>query len=535
MKNFNVGNDPETVNVRGPEIVAKKTFQEALEAGYSSLTAFAHYFLDTEFYERQEELAEGGMLNATEITKSAGNRTGKTMMAGVWGLHRAFYEYLSPYMRPERLSWKNAYKIFFTSLSQDQANLSFGYAKNFAENPKFAPFVEDIVMSPFPEMKIKTRWSGQWRTSVIGARSLSKNGYYLLGHSLAGVLIDECAFVPNYEYIEEMVLRMRMAEWGGTIFRISSPAGKSNHFYRYYLKGLPHPETGKRDPRYYSCQLSTWDNPYVSKAFLEEQKERMSPDLYRQNVLGEFVDNYDFFSVAVIQKLYLDVEHLLPTPPNRGRTYVMGVDLGALRDATVIIIFDVTEEPYKVVYCQELRQASWESVQEYVAAVWGNYTPAVTYIDNTGVGVPTVQNLKETRGIPGIEPFNFTTTSKPDILTRLQDAAQRRAFVFPFTHQTKSLIDQLSIYKLDDKHIETDYVMALALANKAAEHHFRRNRVDTDIYDDLAIVPVYGQGRGIPNDLLAGDTPSGLRFDIDPDTGLFIPAGGDIDPFGDLF
>lgn len=517
-----VGQTPGVVK-ETPGIIIKKTLQEALIEGRTSVSSFARDFLDVEMYPAQAQIFDESV-DASEITISAANRTGKSFGAGVWMLHRAFYQYIPERTRPEKLSKRNKFKIFATSLSQDQATLSWNYALSFTESPKFKPFVEDVIRSPFPELTIRTRVNGEWEQSIIGARSLSKGGMYILGHSLAAVVVDECAFIPNYPTIEELVLRMRLADTGGVILRISSPYGKSNFYYNLYLRGQPN-ERGQRDPRYYSATLATWQNPFISKAFLEELKGSMSPELYAQNVGGAFIDLHDFFSSTVIQQLYDGVDYSLGEPSPNG-VYVLGADLGALRDATVVVVIDISQQPHRIAYLGELRNASWQSVQEFVAGHIRRFNPVLSVVDETGVGRPVVEKLQAE--LDRVEGFTFSATSKPDILTRLQDAAQRRAFVFPFTAQTKPLIDQLSIYRLDDRGLATDYVMALALAWRAVERATNSGRLETELFDDLLVVPVYGGGQAVPRDLIKREDEEftgGFRFGIDPDTGLFLPVG----------
>lgn len=507
--------------VQTPGIIIKKTFEEALVAGRDSIASFAQDFLDVEMYDKQADAFDES-IEASEITISAANRTGKSFGAGVWLIWKAFYQHIPARTRPERLSKRNPYKVFSTSLSQDQANLAWNYALSFTETPKFSPYVVDVVRSPFPELTIKTKVNGTWEHSLIGARSLSKGANYILGHSLAAVLVDECAFVPGYEQIEELVLRMRLADWGGVILRISSPYGKANHLYRYYLRGQPN-ANGVRDPRYYSTTLSTYDNPYIPRAFLDEMRASMSAELFAQNVLGQFIDLNDFFPAAVVQALYDEVNYPLGTHSETG-IYVLGADLGAQRDATVVTVLDVSVKPHRLAYLGELRNASWASVEAFIGAAIERYNPIFSLLDETGVGRPTVEAIQAKYG--NVEGFVFSAVSKPDILTRLQDAAQRRRFIFPFRAETRTLIDQLSVYRLDDRNLDTDYVMSLALAVRAVELQGQRGRLDTEIDDDLLVVPVYGGGRGIPRDLLLREGGGGgLVFGLDPDTGLFIPMG----------
>jgi hypothetical protein len=502
---------------RGPAVIVKKTFQEALVEGRNSISSFSRDFLDIDMYQQQANIFDE-MLDASEATISAANRTGKSFAAGIWLLHRGFYQYIPARTRPEKLSGRNKFKIFATSLSQDQANLSWNYALSFAECPRFKPFLSDVVRSPFPEMTIRTKVSGDWSESIIGARSLSKGATYILGHSLAAILVDECAFVPNYETIEDLVLKMRLADWGGSILRISSPFGKANHLFRYFQRGQPGRD-GKRDPRYYSATLATWDNPYIPKAYLKELKSSMSPELYAQNVGGQFIDLHDFFGSSVIQRLYDEISYPLPQEAKADAAYALGADLGALRDATVVMVFDITQRPYRLVYVRELTNASWEAVYNFVESVIQKYNPLLSVIDETGVGRPTVERLQQNND--RVEGFTFTGATKPDLLTRLQDAAQRRSFVFPFCSETRPIIDQLSLYRLNDRALTTDYVMSLALAIRAIERSAVINEMETDIDDDLLAIPVYRGGEGVPGDLL--DEGSGVRFTVDPDTGLFLP------------
>lgn len=525
--------------IEAPNIIIRKTLQDALIAGFDSVSQFARDFLDVDPYEKQAEFLDSTR-DAVEANFVAGNRVGKTHSSGMILLWRAFYRYVSAYTRPDKITPHNVYKAVSTSLTIDQAKLAWTYALTFATNSKrFRPFLRDYIYSPFPTMYLDTRDErGNKVPSEIWARSLAKNGVYLLGHSINFILVDECAYIRNYPTIEDEVVRMRLADTGGSIFRVSTPNGR-NFFYSYFQKGLPDSE-GRHDPRYFSYRITTWDNPYVSRQFLEEQKARMMPEYYAQNVLGEFVSLSDFFKADSIQNLYTEVvngksstiDYELPVDPVSGAQYVMGVDLGALRDPTIIFVWRIDEKPIQTVYLQEVRNSSWQAVRGQVAAVWRKYVPEYTAIDATGVGAPIYQQLTEEDGLTSTEGFVFSASSKPDILTRLQDAVQQKRFTFPYNATTRELINQLSFYRLDDKGIEQDYVMSLALVNWAYEKVMRRNQMESTLYDDLLVVPVYGGGQGAPGDLLldADDEYSGgLRFTVDRKTGLFVPmaAGGE--------
>lgn len=500
----------------------KKTLQEALVAGLEDPAQFARDFLDCDPYEAQCDFLRQSR-DCSEANFVAGNRVGKTWTAGIILLWRAFYRYISPFTAPDKASPHVTYKAVSTSLTHDQAKLAWNYAYTFAtESKRFRPFVADVVHTPFPTMLLKTRnEAGDTVTSEIWSRSLAKGGVHLLGHSIAFLLVDECAYVKGYPTIEDEVLRMRLADQGGALFRISTPNGR-NFFYDYFLRGMPNGE-GVRDPRYYSQRIQTWDNPYVSRAFLEEQRERMLPEFYAQNVLAEFVSLSDFFKLEVIQALYAEQDYSLPVEPVKGATYVMGVDLGAMRDPTVVIVWRVDTTPMQVVYVGAQKNSNWRAQRAFVMQTWHTYTPAKTVVDATGVGMPPYQTMIEEDGLENSVGHVITGSNKPDTLTRVQDAAQRKKFVFPYVTSTKELINQMSFYRLDDKDINQDQVIALAMTNLAYEDWSKTNTLDTTIYDDLAVISIERGGEAITGADVYGP---GTLFGVDPKTGLFIPIGG---------
>ncbi|HMO58359.1 MAG TPA: terminase family protein, partial [Roseiflexaceae bacterium] len=291
---ISVGEQPTPTPPAGIKV---KALQDALVDGYENPAQWARDFLDVEPYPAQEAFLLKSR-DCAETTLVAGNRAGKTHLSGVMLLWRAFYRYISPYLAPEKVSPHVTYKAVSTSLTHDQAKLAWNYALTFTESKRFRPFLQDVVHSPFPTMTLATRnEKGEKVKSEVWARSLAKGGVYLLGQSISFLLVDECAYVPKYPTIEDEVLRMRLADQGGSLFRVSTPNGR-NHFFNAYQSGL----TG--DPRFYSQTITTWDNPHVSRAFIESMKERMVPEYYAQNVMGEFVSLSDFFKLEVIQGLY---------------------------------------------------------------------------------------------------------------------------------------------------------------------------------------------------------------------------------------
>lgn len=505
-------------DAQAPSAIIKKTLAEALVAGYENPAQFCRDFLDFSPYPEQEKFLLASR-DCVESNLAGGNRVGKSALAGAILLWRAFYRYISTVTRPDLVSPHVTYKAVATSLTADQAKLSWNYAYTYANNsPRFKPFIADVVHSPFPTMRLSVpQVSGGYATSEIWARSLAKNGLYLLGHSLSFVLMDEYAFIKGADVIEDEVVRMRLADQGGNLMRLSSPNGK-NHFYAKFQSGIGNAHT-------YSQAIPTTANPYVSKAYIEEMKRLMLPEYYRQNVLCEWVSLSDFFKTEHIQALYAEQEYELPMPPVTKGEYVLGADLGAMRDPTVVFVLRVDVTPAQLVYVMTVKNGSWASSREAVRAAYQRYGPVSSVIDATGVGAPVAQQLIEEDGFQNTEAFVFSSASKPEVLTALQDAVQRRSLVFPFTTDTRELVNQMGFYRLDDKRIAQDFVIALALVNRARERAKKQNAMETMIPDDLQIVPVWGTNK-VPLDLLLPEDEAfsgGIRFRHEAD-GTFTLA-----------
>ena len=517
---FTVG---ETPKAKPPASIIVKNLQDALIDGEKSPSQFMRDFLDVEPYEKQA-LVLDAVSDAREANFSAGNRVGKTFASGGLLLWKAFFRHHPSQNGITQRTQYNTYKAVNTSLTFEQAKLAWTYAYNFASTSKrFKPFLVDTVHSPFPLMTLRTRdEKGEWVPTEIHARSLAKNGLYLLGMSINHLQIDECAYVPKYPTIEDEVLRMRLADTGGSIFRFSTPNGR-NFFYTYYLEGK------KGDLRIVSRTLTSWDNPFVDRAYLKEQKARMLPEYYAQNVMGEFVSLSDFFPMSVIEGLYTrntkegvePIEYALPQGKVTGGIYVMGADLGSTKDPTEVIVWRVDVNPIQTVYVGTTQGKGWEAGKQKVRDVYGLYTPVVTAVDATGGGGHIAEQLVQE--LTGVIPFVFSFVSKPLALTSLQQAAQGRRFVFPLNRDTEPMVQQMSFYRTDDKDLVQDKVMALALVNHAYDEWAKQHQMTTTLYDDLAFIDVIQGGAGI------GGTDDGFgpgtMFEFDPHSGLFMPTG----------
>lgn len=136
----------------------------------------------------------------------------------------------------------------------------------------------------------------------------------LRGAGIEGVILDEYAFMKP-DVWEEIIRPMLLDSKGWAIF-ISTPNG-FNHFWELS-------EEAKKKPNWEYFHATTYDNPYIDKEELDQEREHSDPDTFAQEYLGEFKK----VKGLVYPKFNRDV-HVVKSSdiPTEGTRYV-GVDFG---------------------------------------------------------------------------------------------------------------------------------------------------------------------------------------------------------------
>lgn len=100
------------------------------------------------------------------------------------------------------------------------------------------------------------------------------------GVKLADLVIDEYADMKPY--ILDEILSPALSDYEKGYLMIGTPLGR-NHFYEEYLKG----ELGN-DPDIQSFHYTTFDNPHISRKYIERMKKKMSTHAFRQEFMASF-------------------------------------------------------------------------------------------------------------------------------------------------------------------------------------------------------------------------------------------------------
>jgi hypothetical protein len=235
---------------------------------------------------------------------------------------------------------------------------------------------------------------------------------------------------------------------------IGTPRGK-NWFHRLWLQG----RGPDRDPDYEAFHWKSEDSPYVSRAFLEEQRRNIPLETYLQEYEADPLDN----ALAAFRNFRSAIR--MSQAPTDGLMAV-GVDLARKLDFSAMIGMNSSRQVTSV----ERFQDEWsEQKRRIVAKAFGLNARVV--MDATGMGDVMVEEIRNA-GVQ-IEGFIISNSSKANLIQNLQVAFQQGTISIP---NDPVLIDELESYELeydeetrkykyaapDGKH--DDLVIALALA-----------------------------------------------------------------------
>ncbi len=220
------------------------------------------------------------------------------------------------------------------------------------------------------------------------------------------IIVDEAAFTKNlWEQWTESI-RATLTDLKGDAWFLSTPKGK-NDFFKLYNRGKG------GEANWQSWQMSTYTNPYIDPAEVDDAKRDLPELAFSQEYLAEFNDNIaNPFGFAFIQQCTY--------PMSMDKAVCYGIDLAKYTDWTVIIGLDKNGA-----VCHFDRfQKDWRQTLTDIL----NLPQVPIIIDSTGVGDPIGEQIQSVRPV---ELFKFTSTSKQQLMEGLAMAIQKRTITFP--------------------------------------------------------------------------------------------------------
>lgn len=291
----------------------------------------------------------------------------------------------------------------------------------------------------------------------------------LRGFGVNFFVMDEAA---RCQYESFVSLLTTVTQTRGVGYIISTPHAR-NWFYDVYQwgeksdsNGYPLYEPGKDPhPEWRSIRMPTWTNPHVPLESIEEMRRTLPEPVFHQEVGAQFLLD----SAGVFNGIKECIRGELQASPTPGSIYVMGVDLGRLKDFSVLTVMDKATR--HVVYHERFNQISWDTQYHKIIAAARRFN-ALVAIDSTGIGDPIVEAIQNS-GVR-VSPYKITSAAaKQQLIDKLRVNIENQRISFPMIPVLKRELESYE-YVVSDSGVvrfsapsnqHDDCVISLALAN----------------------------------------------------------------------
>lgn len=474
-----------------------------MAAGRADPVFFALHFLGIKLHRSQEKWVraaarredDGWTPSFLTTVVSAGNRAGKTLCLAVIILHHCFYKLGIRPPKPgdaaDSKRWARLpYHWYHVAPQQTIAELVYNDLVRLVTGSHPAQYDRDtgdtrgalFLGSLRGAVLFDKKYRGEYLWLRLGAafggaeihfRSTDDKAKAMLGLDANGISLDEAAFELYLDTVRNEVLNFRRLSTGGPLHAISTPTEGVNAFADWWEEG--NPKNPERQPKVIALRLSTRDNiGYgITQHDFDDLVAQMPDYLVAQNVDGEFIESVNaYFHAPAVEAIFAN--DLPPeTAPIREHRYANGVDCGISSDATGSLVVDYTAKP--ILGVRLSKKAGRQTIPAIVNMVRENHllysqdgSRCTSILDSTGMGGKMMK--QEFSIIKPLREYDFagTKSKKLDLLADLKATIDRGNIRLPRAGVWALLRRQLLGYKLDDKKLDTDLVMALALAVRYA-------------------------------------------------------------------
>lgn len=355
------------------------------------------------------------------------------------------------------------YKTLNIAITSEQSELVQDAIEQTIKN---APLLRTWLINKnsitkFPSPKIKYT-----NGAISEFKTTKRKGESVEGKEYGYISADEIALELHLEWIRDKILLPRLRAWSDSQMDFSATPKGLNAYYRV-MNDI------KRKGGYIRGG-SSYENPYIDHTLLDYQKSTWSKAKVDQIILGLFIDTATMMFASRVDKIFDN--NLSFEEAEKGHKYIEGWDLargrkGSQSDQTVGMRIDITLKPHQLTKYWAFQIPWTEKERENIKKTLGAQAPqssiereirqaqyesgADVLVDSTGVG-DTLWGIV----MDIAKPVDFRG-HKDEILDHLQaviDAGLLRSPHLP------ALADEMTTYQRDDKLLDTDYLMALAIA-----------------------------------------------------------------------
>ena len=427
------------------------------------------------------------------IMLASGNRAGKTLALAIILIHSCIFktnlQSTWPEMSAEKAGARKAkaeYHAYHFGIAHEVADLVYNEVLRIldANHPAQEDGCPLTAKGPVATWDVKEYGDYHWIQFVNGAelhfRTTGEKALGTLGKDMHLISFDEAGIEPKLDFLVDEVFDFRRLGTGGQLIMVSTPSEDvGTYFADRWEEG--NPENPDRQSSHFSLRMSTRENiGYgLTQEMFDILTEGFDKRKWDQNVEGIFIQA----KTAYFHAWNVDACFIRDLPERaiaRAKmVYIQGVDPAKSQDSAWSIVLAVVtnpskpDDPYLVgVRAEQKRgQKSTDTVVALAAEAHNAYDVArlgshcYTAIDATGFGGKLFRELLE-REVPSLFNVEFggTIQKKRKLLGDLRTVIDSGRLLLPREGIWLQVRRQLLGYKLEDRGIEQDAVMALVCA-----------------------------------------------------------------------
>ena len=488
------------------------TYKQVAEA--RKLRTFARERLGIELHRGQ--LAFGGMVLARDaqslssaefltLLLASGNQAGKTSLMAVLIIFCCLDKTnkLKPLSEQEAVGWlRSEYHWCHFGISQEVADLVFSDIVRLLSGTHGGQMGRGCPLTaagPVASWDTKeygdyrwVRFAPEWGGAEVHFRTTGEKSLGQLGKVLHGISFDEAGIERNLNFLIKEVFSLRRISTGGQLIMMSTPSEDLGSDFADNWD-LGNPENPKRLTSWCSMRMSTRDN--IGYGLDQVMFDRLTADMdertIKQNIDGEFLQaKAAYFNGANVEDTFILGMPERATVKAKG-VYLQGVDPAKQADSAWSIVLKIVANPEKgyedrpflvgVRAEQRRGQKSTETLVALAVDAFNAYhvgrlgSSCYTALDATGFGGKMFREALE-GDIPNLTNIEFggTIQKKRMLLGDLRTIIDEGRLLLPREGIWLQVRKQLLAYRLEDRKLEQDAVMALV----CAVHILRRTPID---------------------------------------------------------
>lgn len=433
-----------------PDIIIKPSIKNMIIKGFYDINYFIKTILEEDVHLEQAVWLKNSIGKQYAFLR-AGNRWGKGDCGMYKGAYTAFYKPV-----PQKFKTKKIH-LLNTSISQDQSNIICNKFEERLLNKKyFSWLITGIKYVPFPHIIFKNNVVWWFRNAMY-------DGKFLEGRSYFWINFDEADLQKGILKLSDEVIEPRLWDYSGNLDLMTTPRrGKRNSFHVWKKwESLP-------DEKKFLFQGDSRSNTFISPDAIERMNN-LPPRLFKQNVLGDWVDESGAISDDIIE-YSKNISTGLLSYPEPGHLYIKPWDLARSSTYCVCPIIDI-KKPHQIVHCIRFKEDKdnrnpeyWKKVEKKIKSIHRQW-PGTTVIDYTGVGDVVGSYLTD------IDPImlKISERMREDLIENGLSFFESGNIGLPYIEQVEkdgtvwTAEDELRDFELNPKNIIWDFVCALFL------------------------------------------------------------------------